>query len=252
MLDIQRASVFKRLGAYLLDLILLVTLATGGWALFSRLVNYDECAVKLKGYYEKYEQEYGVDFSISAEEYEALSEEEIQKYTDANKAMNEDEDALYTYNMKVYLEIMLASSSILLAYTVLEIVIPLILKNGQTVGKKVFGLCVMHKDGVRVSVIQVCFRTLLGKYTIETMPFVLWFILVTYQALGLIVGFLISLVAMAQMIIVIFSRGHSAIHDKLCNTVVVDYHSQMIFDCEEDLLAYKEAFAAEMAKEAEY
>ena len=252
MLDLQKASVFKRLGAYLLDLILLATLAVGAWAMFSPAVGYNEYAVKLKGYYEKYEQEYDIDFDISSEEYEALSEEELKKYTDANEAMNQDEEALYVYNMKVYLEIMLASSSILLAYTVLEIVVPLILKNGQTVGKKVFGLCVMHKEGVRVSAIQMCFRTLLGKYTLETMPFVLWFILTAYQALGIVVGFVISLLAMAQAIILIFSRANCAIHDKLCNTVVVDYHSQMIFDCVEDLIEYKEALAAEEAENAEY
>ena len=252
MLDIQKASVFKRLGAYLLDFILLVTLVTGGWAMFSRIVDYNDCAKKLESVYDRYEQEYGIDFSISMEEYEVLPDEELQKYTDANKAMNEDQEALDVYNLKIYLEMMLASSSILLAYTVLEIVIPLILKNGQTVGKKVFGLCVMHKDGIRVSKIQVCFRALLGKYTIETMLPVMIYLLKYYKALGTTGSLIVALLVMAQLFFLLYTRTNRAIHDMLCNTVVVDYHSQMIFDCEEDLIAYKEAYAAEMAKEADY
>ena len=252
MLDLQKASFFKRLGAYLLDLILLVILVTGGWAMFSEIVGYNECTKNLESFYEKYEQLYDVDFSISAEEFEQLPDEELQKYTDANAAMNEDEEALYLYNMKIYMEIMLASASILLAYTVLEIVIPLILKNGQTIGKKVFGLCVMHKDGVRVSVIQVCFRALLGKYVIETMLPVMIYLLKFYRALGTTGSLIIAVLVMVQLFIIIYSRANCAIHDKLCNTVVVDFHSQMIFDSEEELIAYKEQYSAEMAARAEY
>ena len=252
MLDIQKASVFKRLGAYLLDMILLITLVIGAWSMFSHVVKYDDCAERLKGYYEKYEQEYGVDFSISMEEYDALEDAELQKYIAANEAMNQDQDALDVYNMKIYLEMMLISSSVLLAYTILEIVIPLLLKNGQTVGKKIFGLCVMHKDGVRVSAIQVCFRALLGKYTIETMLPIMIYILKIYRALGTTGSLIVALLVMVQLFFVLYTRTNRAIHDMLCNTVVVDYHSQMIFDCEEDLIAYKEAYAAEMAKEADY
>lgn len=252
MLDLQKASVFKRLGAFLLDFILFITLTAGGWLLFSRVVKYDDCAKKLEGFYEKYEQAYDIDFSISAEEFEKLSEAELKKYEDANKAMNQDEDALYCYNMKIYLEMMLLSSSILLSITVLEIVIPLILKNGQTVGKKIFGLCLMHKDGVRVSVIQVCFRALLGKYVIETMLPVMIYLLKAYRALGTTGSLIIAVLVMVQLFIIIYSRANCAIHDKLCNTVVVDYHSQMIFDSEEELIAFKEALAAERAEEADY
>ena len=50
MLDIQKASVFKRLGAYLLDMILLITLVIGAWSMFSHVVKYDDCAERLKGY----------------------------------------------------------------------------------------------------------------------------------------------------------------------------------------------------------
>lgn len=252
MLDLQKASVFKRLGAFFLDFILFITLVTGGWVLLSRVVKYDDCAKKLEGFYEEYEKVYDIDFSISAEEFEKLSEAELKKYEEANKAMNEDEDALYCYNMKIYLEMMLLSSSILTAYIILEIVIPLILKNGQSVGKKIFGLCLMHKDGIRVSVIQVCLRALLGKYAIETMLPVMIYLLKAYGALGTTGSLIVAVLVMVQLFIIIYSRANCAIHDKLCHTVVVDFKSQMIFDSEEELIAYKEAYSAEMAARAEY
>ena len=50
-----------------------------------------------------------------------------------------------------------------------DFVIPLFFKNGQTVGKKVFGLCLVKKNSVRIKNVQLFVRTLLGKFAIELM-----------------------------------------------------------------------------------
>ena len=47
--------------------------------------------------------------------------------------------------------------------------VPLKLGNGQTIGKKVFGIGVMRVDGVQLTTIQLFIRTILGKFTLETM-----------------------------------------------------------------------------------
>ena len=140
MLDLQKASLTKRLSALLLDMILLVTLACGFGMVLSAVLNYDGYTATLTDCYEKYEQLYGVDFDITAEEFEALSQEQQLLYHQADEALQSDEDALRAYNMVINLSLVVVSIGILLSYLVLEFLVPLLIGNGQTVGKKVFGI----------------------------------------------------------------------------------------------------------------
>ena len=248
MVDLQKASLVKRIGALLVDLVFFALLVYGGLNLFGRAVNYSTYTKQMDDIMSKYGQEYGVDFDISAEEFEELSDEEIEKYNAASEAINNDEAAMEVYNTRIRLELMMASSSLLLAYTVLEILLPLILRNGQTIGKKMFSLCLMHKDGYRVGALQVCFRALLGKYLIETMVPVMIYALKRYGKLGTTGSLIMGGLVMAQAFILIYSRANCAIHDKLCKTVVVDQNEQVIFETREDWIAYEEQCEAENAE----
>ena len=148
--------------------------------------------------------------------------------------------------------LIIATFGILLSYAVLEFVVPLILKDGQTVGKKIFGIAVIRTDGVKMSTLQLFVRTVLGKYTIETMIPVLLIVM----SMGGIIGFygplLIALLTVAQIIIMAVTKNNSLIHDLLANTVTVDKASQLIFDTEEDMIEYKRRVAAEEAAKQPY
>ena len=74
--DIQRASMLKRVPAWLLDIILLITVATGFLTLWSQVFDVMPHVEKLSGIVEKYEAEYGGQLSMSVEEYEKLTAEE--------------------------------------------------------------------------------------------------------------------------------------------------------------------------------
>lgn len=251
MLDIQKASLYKRIGAYFFDLIVMVTVVVLVAWLLSWGMGFEAQFNELESYYDKYEQQIGID----TQEYwtkENPTEEETKKYEELIAALDKDEDAIYALSMVVYMGLTILSSSVLIGHLLLEIVIPLLFKHGRTLGKKIFGLCVMHKEGVRISVIQVIFRALLGKCTVETMLPLLAFLLFMTGVLG-VVGLAVPvIVLMIQAFILLFSQHKCAIHDKLCNTVVVEYASQMIFDSVEEMIAYKEAYSAEMASRQDY
>ena len=251
MIDLQKVSIWKRASAYLFDLILLCILVVGIASLMSMLIGYNEYDTQMDAIYADYEQKYGIDFDISMEEYQNLSEAEIKKFDDAYAALNKDENALYVYNMTVYMSLFLISSSILLAYTVLEVVIPLILKNGQTLGKKIFGICLMRPDFVKVNAIQIFARAILGKCTIETMIPVLIILLMYFGAIGRIGPTILGILVMVQAFLLIFSKTKAGIHDRVAYTVAVDYSSQMIFDTKEEMIAYTEAYEAEIASREE-
>lgn len=249
--DLQRASLLKRISAFLLDAIVLVIAITGFSALFSIMLNYDAHEQALQDAYARYEAEYGISFNMTNEEYIALSDAEKAVYDKAYEEMNKDEDALYAYNMVIRLNLATSSLAIIVSCLLFEFLLPLLLKNGQTIGKKIFGIAVMREDGVRLSTLQLFARSMLGKCTIGTMiPFLMLF-LVFFGSLGL-TGTVIVLAMLAIQIGLMFTKKRMLMHDLLAHTVAVDMASQMIFDTTEDMIAYKKRVAAEKAMNQTY
>lgn len=250
--SLQKATIWKRTAAWILDVILVCVLATGFAFLLSVALGYDNYNGTLEEGYARYEAEYGISFDVSYEEHEALPEEARQHWDAAYEALSKDPDVIYAYNMVINLTILIVAISILLSILVWEFIIPLWLKNGQTVGKKAFGLCLIRNDGVQVNNLQLMTRALLGKYTLETMIPV--FVLLTlYLGTGGGVGLIIVFALLVgQVVCLCVSQTNAAIHDMLVGTAVVDLNSQMIFKTTDDLIAYQKQVAAEQAARQTY
>lgn len=250
--DLQKASMLKRISAYTFDMILLVCLIMVLAMALSGIFGYDDYNAQMDASYEKYGQMYNINISMTIEEYEALTQEELDRYMQALEAINSDQQVMRTYSMVVNLTIIIASVSILLGYLVLELLVPLWLGNGQTIGKKIFGIALMRTDGVKVTPFMMFVRTVLGKYTLETMIPVLIIIMLLFQMVGLMGTLILGLILLLQVILLIATRTNSALHDLLACTVAVDMASQMMFDSPEALLEYKKRVSAEAAYKAEY
>lgn len=239
--DIQRASMLKRVPAWLLDIILLITVATGFLALWSQVFDVMPHVEKLSGIVEKYEAEYGGQLSMSVEEYEKLTAEEKlaadEISLEIDKALNQDPEALKALETVATYIFAMLSLSILCAYVILELLIPLWLKNGQTLGKKCFGVALMRKDGIKVTPFMMFARTVLGKCTVETMIPVLALVLMLLNIAGPIFWLGVA-VLLAQIIVPLATRDKTALHDLMACTVAVDLSSQMIFDTPEAMEAY--------------
>ena len=242
MFDLQKASMLKRASAWLLDVILLSVLATGFALLLSAAFGYDNYNDNLQRYYTESEQLYGIDFNISDEEYLALGEEDRLRYADAYAKLNDDADVSRAFSIIIQLSLAM-SLSVLLAYMALEFAVPVWLKNGQTIGKKIFGLAVMRTDSVRVKPIAMLIRTLLGKYTIETMAPLLIIFLILFGSLGTVGLIMLAALALLQIVLIAATHTNSAIHDILAQTVVVDMESQMIFDSAREREARRREYA---------
>ena len=245
MLDTQRAGMWKRLSAALFDGIILFTVIVGMALLLSALLHYDTHVQRMDELESKYTAEYGINFDITAEELKALSEEELEAYRAADAAYSQDPDVIYTYNMMISLAFVIVTFAILLGYLLWEFLIPLLLKNGQTVGKKLFGIGVMRVDGVRLPPVLLFARTVLGKFTIGTMIPVYVIIMIIFGRLGMFGTVIIGALLLVQAILFFGTHDHTPIHDKLAGTVTVDLASQMIFESPEALLEYKKRIHAE-------
>lgn len=252
MYDIQKADLWKRISAWLFDFILLVIAVVGVAFLLSVVLNYDGYAKQLEDVKIACEKEYGVELDISEEEYNEKSEADRALYDQAQKAFTHNETAGRAYSMMVNFTFLIVVFSILIATLLLEFLVPLLLQNGQTLGKKIFGVGVMREDGVKIAPIILFIRTVLGKYTIETMIPVMVLLMFWFGTMGILGVVLIAAILIAQIVSVASSRTRMMIHDRLAHTVTVDLASQKIFDTPEALLEYRKKIAQARAQNADY
>lgn len=250
--DLQWASMWKRISAWLLDFILLCIVATLMAFLLSTALNYDSYNDRLDARYTLYEEQYGVSRNLTQAQIDAMTPDQLANVEAASKALSEDEEALYAYNMMIQLMIVITSIGILLAYIVLDFTVPMLLGNGQTVGKKIFGIGVMRQDGVRVNGVCMFIRTVLGKYAIETMIPVMMVLMLWFGSVGEVGWLIVGVIVIAEIALLVTTKERCMIHDKLANTVAVDVASQMIFKTHEDMIAYKQKVAAEKAAAQTY
>ena len=245
--DLQRASLLKRFSAYIVDMMALVCVVTLLALCQSSILGYGNYSRRMEQIYEEYEKIGLVEIT------EELTEEEIAKYNAAVDLFNNDEEARLVYSKVINLTLIIATVSIAVSYAVLELLVPLWLKNGQTFGEKIFGIALMRIDGVQVTPFMMFVRTMLGKCVVGTMiPVLLLLMMMLGANIGMTGLLIIGLILLAQVILLFATRNRSALHDMLACTVAVDMQSQRIFDSPEARMEYIKRVSAENAAKAEY
>ena len=268
MYELRKIGILKRASALLLDLILLAVLSTGFIWVVSLICKFDERWKRFTQYdseLKAFPTEYFDDVARYYDEDFVVTEDEEGNYTitkiDGTVASNNDVytklindpsrseemeeiyqkfSDLYTqYNiygkLVSSLLFMMISIGILLSYLVLEFILPIILKNGQTVGKKVFGIAVVRSNCVKISNLSLFARTILGKFAIETMFPVLLVFLFFFGGLGWIAIVLLAALLILNVLLIFLRPNRTPIHDILGNTVAVDMHLQRIYASEEEM-----------------
>ena len=245
--DLQKASIGKRISAFILDVILFAILAVGAAAIVSEALNYDYYADRLEQiqaecFVEQVGEDYkdrGIMPGITEAEYNELSAADRLLYDKAQRAFATNKEANEVYSKLLSYVFLITNLGTFISCIVLEFVVPLFLRNGQTVGKKVFGIGVMLKNGVRINSVALFSRSMLGKFAIETalpMLAVTMLFLGTSNLLMLAVAILVIVLNVGLLL---FHRENTVIHDIVSYTVCVDLASQMIFDNEAAMIEYK-------------
>ena len=255
--DIQKAPVTKRIGAFLLDFMLMVIVIVFATSLVASALNADEHAQKMKDLAENtkaniavYEEKYQQKLDITEEEFNAMTDEEKIAYNEAMAKMFEETGLTKLENKIVSLYILAITCGALIAILLTEVLVPALMKHGRTLGKRAFGLAVMRKNCVKIHPVQMVARALLGKFTICLM-FPIYAIV--FYGLNSMPGKVILVVVLgAQLIAMGVSKNNAAIHDLIVGTTVVDYDSQMIYENEEELQAAIEKDKAEQAARKTY
>lgn len=252
--DIQKAIIWKRLAAWILDLILVVVLTSSiMWGL-TAVSQYDKYATQFNNSRKQYAAQYGLteEEISSVAVFNNLPEDKQAKVKEAEKAMGQDPVAVKAWNMMVSLILMMITIGLLISMLILHVGVPLLLKNGQTIGKKAFSLGVIRQDGVKMSNLQLFIRTLLGQFTIETMIPVYIVLMIYANTIGLLGTVVLFLLFIGQIVCMGVTQNNAAMHDLLACTTVVDLASQKVFQSSEELLEYTKQVHAERAARQEY
>ncbi|MDE7439523.1 MAG: RDD family protein [Clostridia bacterium] len=276
MFELRKIGFVRRASALLLDAILLAVLTTGFMFIISLICNYDHEQKLVVEYYNEwdgYRKEYAKDvseaygFTYKAEDEDnteytitdaddkavtlddvwnklkdskgvsdnPITKEAYEKYNSLTPIEEVNRQLSYTYSLLF----MMISVGILLAYLVLEFVIPIILKNGQTVGKKVFGIGLVRPDCVRMTIPQLFARTVLGKFAVETMFPVLLVILFLFANLGLMAIVLFAAITILNIAVFFASKNRTPLHDVFAHTVAIDIKLQVIFQSTDEMIERK-------------
>lgn len=252
--DIQKAIIWKRLAAWILDVILVVVLTSSiMWGL-TALLQYDKYEQQFNDSRKQYAAQYGLteEEISSVAVYKDLSEEKQAKVKEAEKAMGQDPVAVKAWNMMVSLILLMITVGLLISMLLLYVGVPLLLKNGQTIGKKAFALGVIRQDGVKMNNLQLFVRTLLGQFTIETMIPVYIVLMIYANTIGLLGTVVLFLLFIGQIICMGVTQNNAALHDLLACTTVVDLASQKVFESQEALIEYTKQVHAERAARQDY
>jgi len=256
MNDLQKASLGKRIIAAIFDGILMSTLAVGLAVVLSFCLGYDTYYEDYTAIIHRYEQQYGIDLQITTEAYENMSPAEQADYMEIWNAVDAAlrQDAEYTrLNMLLLnMRTLMLTFSLLAAVLVIEFFVPLLFGNGQTLGKKIFGIGLMHVEGIRVTGIQMFIRAVLGKFTLELMLPLYILLLIFSGGIGIVGPAILVVLLVVQVICLIITRTNAPIHDIFASTVAIDFASQRIFEDREDRDNYIKMVHAERAARADY
>lgn len=250
---LQKAGLWKRFAAFLLDFILISILSVGVGSLVSVMTGYDALYDEMTGYYTKYSEEYGLPenlHDITETQYEEFSDELKEKYDAATKALSEDPGANKCWTSIINSTLLIISIGLFISVLILEFLVPLLFGNGQTVGKKIFSLGVIFPNGVKVTTAALFVRSMLGKYTLELMVPALVLILICFGGIGVLGIAVLGLILLLEGVLIVATKNNSMIHDLISYTAVADMTTQRVFRNEDELIAYIKALELDRARTA--
>ena len=253
--DLQKASFWKRASAFLFDLVIMMVVVVGIASLMSIAMKYELHYSNIENEKElevqKIEAEYGCELDLSVG-YSEMTDQQKEMYDKLDKAVSENDTIQKAAFLLLNYSLVICLVSTFVAYAILEFAVPMIFKNGQTLGKKLFSIGVIRTNTVKASPFVLFVRMLFGKFTIETVLPLFVLIMMFFGIIGVVGPVVILGLAVLEIIAVLATRTRSAVHDLISDTCVVDMSTQMIFESEQALVEYKKKIHEEQVANSPY
>jgi uncharacterized RDD family membrane protein YckC len=188
---------------------------------------------------DQYEALYGLNLRDAAviETYTAEQQETVKQ---AYEAMNADAGLMRCYGLLTNLPVVMVSVGLLISTLVVEFVMPIIFKNGQTIGKKIFKIGVINTNGVACTNFQLFTRALLGKCAVEYMIPGIITVMMCLGTMGIIGPIILFALLVVQCVIFAANTNRPFFHDLIANTGVCDLSTQKVFKTYQEMVEFKE------------
>lgn len=227
---IQSPSMTKRFSALLTDIFVFAILFLLTARLFSVLFGYDGGRHSLDAAYQAYADKYGISLNITEEEFEKLSDEKKELYYLADAEIAKDGELNALYKRVTLLGLSTLTASILLSCIITELIIPLVLKNGQTLGKKAFGIALTDKNSRKIKKSSLFIRAMLGKFLLGYLLLALCLYMMLFGIFTPFPSLILILVFFFNATLCLFTKNKVSLSDILSGTVVCDLECQIIRD----------------------
>lgn len=203
-LSYKTAGLMKRFSSTLMDSVVIIIFSVLFVSILFSLTNFDYYNTELISYYDRYEDDIA--------------------------SILDDDAACESYNVVIKLLCFNIALGILIAYIISEVLIPLLLPNGESIGKRIFGITIMRIDERKIGVGTLLLRGLISKYLIETVPVVFITLYALFFSSYVYLIIIPIAIVVLNVSLVIFRRDHRALHDMIAGTVVLekDHYSQMV------------------------
>lgn len=242
----KKPPMVKRFAALVIDVIMVIVLASGIAFLVSKIYNYD------KYYNAVYEAQisYGVyvpsdegTITYNGKTYIICTEDKSLTSEEANariKALTSDptfKDNYYKMNLG---PIIITSIGLATSLLILEYILPLCLKHGRTLGKFLFNIGYVNEDDIDVTPKNMTIKFLFGKLIVNALIPYTGVLLIIYQTGLVVIGLAFVLgVPIINLIMLLASKDNRLLSDYIGKMKPCDNNCQMYFKTVEELNAAK-------------
>lgn len=232
------AAAHKRFAAFFIDLVVFILLLTGVTWIVGDIAGYNRNAELLE---EKY-VEHGI-YIVDEKTNEYIFCDTTQKVCqDGWVTFNKDEEACKYYDKSVELTTLILTISVFVTYAALEFVVPLLFKNGQTIGMFILKIGLVSNDGVRVNHKQMFVRFIIGKYIVATMIPIYGLIFLFFNLYGGLLGLIaFASILGIDLLMTLASPKKAGIANSISSCYACDLDTSMIYDTIEEVNAIKGA-----------
>ena len=236
--DSRPAKPVKRIAAWIVDMILMLVVATGIAWLVSLCYGYDNYNSIIE---QKY-VEYGLKYESSEEPGKYIycdypSDKDCQ---DKWEKCKNDPEFYKAYEMRVKGGPIILATSLSLTLLIFEGILPICLKHGRTIGMRFFGVGYVTEDGIEPPVSSILVRFIFGKLILGGLiPLFSLMYIINGSGFGLVGIIALILYFGVNGYLLVFTKEKRYIHDYIARMRPVDNDNQIYIKTTDELATLK-------------
>lgn len=221
----------NRIAAYFIDIILFVIIFTGILFLMSFIVGFQKTLDLLHEAYKSF----GLYVLNSSGEYELCVNGCVEQW---NNFYN-DSNAVSLLKQSYQLALLMFVLSAFVTSFIYDFIIPVFLKNGQTIGMKILKVGLLNNEKYKVTNLQLFIRFLFGKFLVNLLIpiFAVFYYLMTGG--NIIALMLVISIPLINIIMVLMTKNENGIANTIGNVVAISMDETYIFETKNDYINAK-------------